>query len=142
MLSGHLALVTAALFTGAAVYINVADQPARLALGDEALLRQWKPSYKRGFAMQASLALIGFVLGTLAWYQTQEWWWLAGSLFLLANWPYTLLVVMPVNEALGVIGNAEAGPRTRALVARWGKLHAVRSALGAAATACFLIALG
>jgi uncharacterized membrane protein len=142
MLSGHLALVTAALFTGAAVYINVAEQPARLALGDEALLRQWKPSYKRGFAMQASLALIGFVLGTLAWYQTQEWWWLAGSLFLLANWPYTLIVVMPVNEALGVIEFAEAGPQTRALVARWGRVHAVRSALGAAGTACFLIALG
>ena len=141
MLSGHLALVTAALFTGAAVYINIAEQPARLALGDEALLRQWKPSYKRGFAMQASLALIGFVLGTLAWYQTQEWWWLAGSLFLLANWPYTLIVVMPVNEALGVIEFAEAA-RRRALVARWGRLHAVRSALGAAATACFLIALG
>lgn len=141
MLSGYLALVTAALFTGAAVYINVAEQPARLMLSDEALLRQWKPSYKRGFAMQASLAVTGFVLGTLAWYQMDGWWWLLGSLFMIANWPYTLVVIMPVNEALGVIDYAEAGPQTRALVEHWGKLHAVRSGLGAVATVCFLIAL-
>jgi hypothetical protein len=49
---------------------------------------------------------------------------------------------MPVNNELGATSPNEAGPRTRALVRRWGMLHAVRSALGAAATVCFLIALG
>jgi hypothetical protein len=51
MLTGLLALIDSALFTGAALYVSTAEQPARLALEDWALLAEWKPAYKRGFAM-------------------------------------------------------------------------------------------
>jgi hypothetical protein len=134
----ELALVTAAAFTGAAFYVGVAEQPARLMLGNEALLTQWKPSYARGFAMQASLALASTLFGLLAFWVTRDWRWLAGAFLIFANWPYTLLVILPVNKRLEATALDKADAETRRLVERWGALHAVRSALGLAATLVYL----
>ena len=131
----------AAVFAGAALYINVAEQPARLRLDDRALLAQWLPAYRRGFAMQASLAILGCVLGTIAWWQTGVHAFLVGALVLVANWPYTMLVIMPTNRMLMATDPARAGPETRAMVETWGALHAVRTALGFSATLIFLLAL-
>ena len=135
---GPLALTAAALFTGAAFYINWAEQPARLGLDDRALLAEWKPSYARGFTMQAALAVVGFVFGVLAWWSTGNFAWLLGAVVLVANWPYTLFGIMPTNHILNAIEPDDAGPKSRALIVTWGGLHAVRTALGAAATAIFL----
>jgi hypothetical protein len=90
MLAGQLALMIAAIFFGAAVYVSVAEHPARLHLDDRSLLTEWQPSYKRGFAMQGPLARAGFLLGLLAWWQTGALLWLLGALALIANWPYNL----------------------------------------------------
>jgi len=138
MIAGQLALILAAIFAGAAVYVNVAEQPARLDLDDRSLLVEWKPSYKRGFAMQAPLAIAGFLLGFLAWRQTDNWRWLLGATVLIANWPYTLIGIMPTNHKIMAIDTTQPGPEARTLVTKWGTLHAVRTALGVAATLIFL----
>lgn len=131
------ALVLATLFAGAALYITLVEHPARLALPDGPLLAQWKPSYKRALPIQAGLAVVGGVAGLAAWYGVRDWRLLAGGLVLLANWPWTMVAIMPVNKRLMAMTEAEAGPGSRALLERWGGLHAVRSGLGAAAVMLF-----
>jgi hypothetical protein len=141
MLTGQLALITAALFTGAAIYVNVAEQRARLTLDDRALLAEWQPSYAHGALMQASLAALSGLLGLVAWWLTKDWRWVVGAVLILANWPYTLLVIKPTNDALNAVTPDKADVRSRALVETWGRLHVVRSALGAAATLIYWWAL-
>src|SRR4029077_172351 len=116
MLIGDLALVSAALFTGAAFYVNFAEQPARLKLDDRSLLAQWKPAYKRGYVMQSSLAIVGFALGAAAWWQNGVLAFLLGAILMLLNWPWTLLGVMPTNQALMATDLASAGSDSRALL--------------------------
>ena len=138
---GLLALTIAAAFTGAALHINIAEQPARLKLDNAAILREWKPSYKRGFAMQATLALLGFACGVAAWTQTGENGFLYGAFILVANWPWTLLAIRPTNNKLMAMEPSKNDPQIRALVQRWGWLHAVRSGLGLMAAVVFFLSL-
>ena len=137
-LAGELALTLAAAFAGTAFYVNVAEQPARLALDNKALLAQWRPNYTRGFAMQASLALASALFGLLAFWLTRDWRWLVGAALIFANWPYTLLVILPVNKRIGATPLDAANAETRGLIETWGRLHAGRSALGVAATLVYL----
>jgi hypothetical protein len=91
--------------------------------------------------MQAPLALLGGALGVIAFMDSGIWLWLIGSLLLLANWPYTIMVMMTLNNRLMAIDSAHADEEVRAAIAEWGRLHSVRTGLGAAATAAFLWAL-
>jgi hypothetical protein len=102
------------------------------------LLAEWKPSYNRGAMMQASIALIGCVLGLIAWAQTSQAGFLIGAIAMVAPRPWTLIAIKPTNDALLATEPDRAGPQTRALIVKWGALHAVRTALGALATIAYL----
>jgi len=139
--AGELALATAAIFAGGALYVSVAEQPARLSLDTPALLTQWKPSYERGAVMQASLAIMSGALGVLAFILSYDWRWLGGAALILAPWPYTMLLIMPTNRVLKATSPAQATDQTRGLIVQWGRLHWGRTALGVFAVAAYLWAL-
>jgi hypothetical protein len=138
MLAGLLALIMASAFSGAALYISLVEHPARQHLDDRAALIEWKPAYKRGFVMQGPLAVAGFLAGVLAWWQGGSEIWLLGALALIANWPYTLFVILPTNNKLMALEPAQAGRESRTLLEKWSRLHAVRTALGCFAALSFL----
>ena len=140
MLTGALALAFAAAFSGAALYINLVEQPARLALDDSALLSEWRPSDRRGFAMLASLALIAAALALTAYFQTQDVRWLIGAIIVIASWPYTFFAMVPMNNRILNISAGESGA-ARELVRTWGLLEYGQTAIGLVACGVFLWAL-
>ncbi|CAN7560932.1 DUF1772 domain-containing protein [Bosea sp. LjRoot90] len=137
---GLAALILATLFAGAAIYILVAEQPARLALEDRSLLLQWQESYPRAARMQAGLAVLASLAGALAFWRARDPLCLVGAALMLANLPFTLIVIAPVNDALLAL-SAEQAAASRALIERWGALHAVRAGLSVLAIAAFALAV-
>jgi hypothetical protein len=137
-----VAILAAALFAGAALYINVAEQPARLALDTRSAVAQWAPSYRRATWLQAPLALVSLLCGVGTSLMTGGAGWLVAAVLIGLVVPFTLLGIMPTNKALlspeRDLGSAE----TRALLERWGQLHAVRTALSLSATVLYLWLLG
>jgi hypothetical protein len=138
---GLLASGFAAMFAGAALYITYAEHPARLLLDDRSLLRQWKPSYKRGYAMQATLAVLSGAAAFVAYARAPHPAWIAGAVLILANWPYTLFAILPLNNRLMALSETAADRQSTEMLRRWGRLHAFRTVLGMAATIVFLWAL-
>ena len=139
MIAGQIALIVASAFASAAFYINFAEHPARMGLPVRMTVRQWAPSYKRGFTMQATLAVVGGIAAIAQWYLSAGWLWLAGGAVLLANWPFTLLIIMPVNHRL-LDSEDLSDQQVSELLQRWNQLHGVRTLLGCAAVAILFIA--
>lgn len=137
-----LALFATGTFFGAALYISVVQHPAALQAGVETAARFFVPMYGRAAPMQALLAVVGSAAALWMWTTGAGTSWLVGAGLLFASVPFTLLVILPINKALLAPERDPASPDTEALLHRWGRLHAVRSALSGAALLVLLLRAG
>jgi uncharacterized membrane protein len=132
-----LAVICAGVFTGAAIYINAVEHPARMEGGTTLALTEWAPSYRRATLMQAPLAVVGGLTGFASWVSSGALGWLVGAILLLSVVPFTLLVIKPTNSALLAPDAKNDLGRAAALLTRWNRLHAVRSVLSSVAFVLF-----
>lgn len=139
MALGSATLATA-LFAGAATYVTLVEQPARLTCPAEVAITQWRPSYARATLMQASLAVAGTLLGIAAGMAGEGLVWVVAGFVLSAVVPFTLIVMWPTNKRLEDPALELSSAEARDLLGRWGHLHAVRTAISLAALLLMLFA--
>jgi hypothetical protein len=133
-----IAVLSCTLFTGAAIYINLVEHPARMGCDTKTAATVWAPSYKRATVMQASLAILSFLTGVAAWLLGGGILWLLGAVLIGSVVPFTFIAIMPTNHQLLAPGRDLASSETRALLEKWGRLHAVRSLLSFIASVLFI----
>ena len=136
-----LAVLCCILFAGAAIYINLVEHPARMGCDTKTAATVWMPSYKRATLMQAPLAVISFLAGVAVWLLGGGLLWLIGALLIGLVVPFTFIAVMPTNNQLLAPGRDLSSAETRSLLEKWGRLHAIRSALSFLASIVYLLSL-
>ena len=124
-----LALFSAGMFTGAAFYLTAVEHPARMSLGVESALQEFRPSYKRAAPQQGTLAMVCFLSSATVAMLTRDWLWLLGGSLVGAVVPFTLLFIMPTNRLLLDEADELEIELERARLAKWARLHAVRTTL-------------
>ncbi len=137
-----IATLSSGLFTGASVYINLVEHPARMQTGIRPALAEFAPSYKRATVMQVSLAVVGFLSALVAWRSGSDVRWLIGGGLLVSVIPFTALVILPTNKKLLDPATANELDVAEKLLTHWGRLHSVRSVLSLTSLLIFLFLLG
>ena len=133
-----VAVLSCSLFTGAAIYINLIEHPARMQCGVEIAVREFAPSYRRATIMQATCAAVGLLSSVAAWLAGATVWWFVAGVLLGSVIPFTLLVILPTNKRLLDPTLDKRSAETERLLARWGRLHAIRSVLSGVSLLLFL----
>jgi len=133
-----VAVLACGLFTGASLYVNLVEHPARIECGTELAATEFAPSYRRATILQVSLAVLGLVSSTAAWLAGATIWWLVGGIVFSSVMPFTLIAILPTNKQLLSPALDRRSVQAEQLLTRWGALHAVRSVLSGAALLLFL----
>ena len=127
---GLFEFAAACVFVGAALYINIVEQPARLKLGPRAMMREWTPSNRRGFVLLSTFAILSAMLAYADYARSGDVRWIIGGMIMLACLPYAYFVIVPVNIWLYAFEATAPRAPVRELMRDWGLLEWGNTAIG------------
>lgn len=133
-----IAILSAAFFAGGALYVTLVEHPARMAAGVDVALAQFRPMYRRAAPWQAVNAAVAGMAGLAASLLTGEPAWALGGIAVWLVIPFTIVSIGPTNKKLLADEPPEAA-EAEELLGLWGRLHALRSALGTFGLLVFLV---
>ncbi len=123
---GHYA---SGIFAGAALYISVTQQPSLAeTLNNNELVVHFKSFYPKAARMQATLTIVSSAALIASHFLKHDWWNLAAGILMGSIFPYTILLMLPVNNQFmnATPGSSSSKPFTK-LFSTWGKLHWYRT---------------
>jgi hypothetical protein len=137
MRPGLYAFAVACAFLGATIYIGFVEQPARLKLSSGAMVKEWAQSNHRGTLMMSTLAVASAVLAFIQFKIDGDVRWIIGGVAILASWPYSYFVMVPVNVWLCAVPAGRAASQVREWMREWGLLEWGQALIGFAAVCDF-----
>src|SRR2546422_8182652 len=95
-----VAILSAVLFSGAAMYINLVEHPARMECGTRLAATAFGPSYRRAGGVEVVFGLLGTVGGAGGWLSGAAWGGVVGGVFFFCVHSLSLLGVWSTNPGL------------------------------------------
>jgi len=133
-----IATLTAAFFAGGGLFVSMVLYPAIMTEITSAVA-QFGKTYRRAAPWQGSNAIICLLAAIVVSALTGDWWWAIGGILVGASVPFTLLVMMPVNNRLLDEKAPPSADEAAPLLKHWGRLHWVRNILSTLGLALMLV---
>lgn len=125
-------LILMAMIFGYGFSASAVTYPAMMASTRVAAVNFFSPFFHKSAHLQLGLSLAVVPVSFAISYLTGNWWWLAGSVLLQLSGPYTIFVLMPVNNRIMAQGaDIDSDQMTKDL-GSWGRLHFPRTIIAGA----------
>lgn len=124
-----VAQLTAGTFAGACLYIALVQHPARMSRGAASALDDFRATIPLAERLQAPLLIAALGATAADVVLAFSWTMLAGGLLLAAVLAQTIATVLPINRRLLSGAAADHLAEAPTALARWGRLHGIRTVL-------------
>jgi hypothetical protein len=132
-----IGILSAAFFAGGGLFVSMVLYPA-IIMDPASAVAQFGRTYNKAAPWQGSNAIICLLATLIVSALTGDWWWAIGGILVGASIPFTLIVMMPVNNRLLNEKSAPTPDEADSLMKHWGRLHWVRNILSTLGLAVML----